>query len=95
MILCWKPGQKSPIHNHPNQGCIMKIIKGKLLEHKYEIDQLKFVNQNIYQKDDVSYIDNSHCVHKISNIYPEKAISLHCYSPGTFKATIYSSDCKK
>ena len=27
MILCWKPGQKSPIHNHPNQGCIMKIIK--------------------------------------------------------------------
>ena len=69
MILCWKSGQQSPIHNHPEQGCLMKIITGKLQENRYKIQDLNFVNQKIYKKNDVSYIDNSEFVHKISNIY--------------------------
>lgn len=31
MLLCWGPGQKSPIHNHPNSHCFMKTLKGRFM----------------------------------------------------------------
>ena len=27
LICCWKPGQESAFHGHPNQGCLVKILK--------------------------------------------------------------------
>lgn len=35
MLLCWGPGQKSPIHNHPNSHCFMKTLKGDVYEELY------------------------------------------------------------
>lgn len=89
MILCWAPGQKSPIHNHPNQGCIMKIIKGTLEEELFNINNMDSTI-NIHTKNKVTYIDNTEFIHKISNNSKKNVISLHCYSPSGFKATIYN-----
>jgi cysteine dioxygenase len=35
MILAWGPGQKSPIHDHNGSHCIMRILKGTLIESLY------------------------------------------------------------
>jgi cysteine dioxygenase len=35
MILCWTNGQESPIHDHSNSHCIMKVLEGELLETRY------------------------------------------------------------
>ena len=35
IIISWNYNQKSPIHNHPENGCLMKILKGSLTEEKY------------------------------------------------------------
>ena len=32
MVICWKPGQVSPIHNHANSSCWMGVARGELLE---------------------------------------------------------------
>jgi cysteine dioxygenase len=91
LVLCWDCGQKSPIHNHPEQGCIMRMLQGTLTEKKFSVDNLDEPTSELdFSDGNVSYIDNSLGVHLISNRHEtQKAISLHCYSPAVFQATIY------
>src|SRR5262245_29129232 len=28
LLLCWKSGQKSPIHNHKGSSCVVRVIQG-------------------------------------------------------------------
>lgn len=35
LILVWTPGKSSPIHDHANAHCVMKILKGELKETLY------------------------------------------------------------
>lgn len=35
LILVWTPGKGSPIHDHANAHCVMKILKGELKETLY------------------------------------------------------------
>ncbi|GAB1732273.1 hypothetical protein NU195Hw_g93t1 [Hortaea werneckii] len=35
LILVWTPGKGSPIHDHANAHCVMRILKGRLTETLY------------------------------------------------------------
>ena len=35
LLLVWTPGKGSPIHDHANAHCVMKILKGRLRETIY------------------------------------------------------------
>jgi cysteine dioxygenase len=35
MVLCWGPGQESPIHNHEGQDCWMAVLEGDIEEVRY------------------------------------------------------------
>ena len=35
LILVWTPGGSSPIHDHSNAHCVMKVLKGSLKETLY------------------------------------------------------------
>lgn len=39
MILAWGPGQRSPIHDHDGSHCIMRVLKGTLIETLYNKEQ--------------------------------------------------------
>jgi quercetin dioxygenase-like cupin family protein len=78
-LLCWKPLQETPKHPHPQNGCLMKILEGKLLEEKFiESDTIK----TVYKKGDVSYIKASES-HILKNL-DTYSVSLHIYSPSGF-----------
>lgn len=36
MILCWGPGHASPIHDHADAHCFMKLLSGSLEEVRYD-----------------------------------------------------------
>lgn len=82
LVISWLPGQKTPIHSHPENGCIMKVLKGQLCETKITQNDKKFINT--YCKNDTSYIHNSIGKHIISNDSDNLAVSLHIYSPPNF-----------
>ena len=87
LILTWLPGQESPIHGHPDNGCILKVLKGELNEEIYDnlqqnIDNVQSpINTNIHKNNSVSYMHNDKGYHKIKNNSAEIACSLHIYSP--------------
>ena len=89
-ILCWQPNQGSPIHNHPKQGCLMKILQGSLEEQRFDTDTLEPRSTTTHKLSSVGYIDDTVAYHIIKNTGSEPAISLHCYSPSTYNIKVYN-----
>ncbi|KAJ0170145.1 hypothetical protein K1T71_014073 [Dendrolimus kikuchii] len=74
MILCWGPGHASPIHDHANSHCFMKLLSGSLEEIRYEWpdtvqpEVMKVLNKNNQTEtnveqlnEDVTELDISSC----------------------------------
>lgn len=78
-LLCWKPLQKTVMHAHPENGCLMKILEGELNEEKHIGST---VLKNNYKKGDVSYTKTSE-LHTLRNMETD-SVSLHIYSPSGF-----------
>merc|ERR1712183_1222324 len=38
IVICWKDGQKSPIHNHAGSSCWMGCLEGKIEETYYHVN---------------------------------------------------------
>lgn len=37
-LMCWRDGQRSPIHDHRGSACGIHVVKGTLVEQCYEFD---------------------------------------------------------
>lgn len=83
ILICWDANCQTKIHNHPKNGCIMKILKGTLIEECFNEKNLNNIKCNTYYENDVSYIHDIMYLHKIINSN-QKSISLHIYSPPNF-----------
>jgi hypothetical protein len=75
----WNKNSITPVHNHPQNGCILKIISGKLQE---SIFNPNLISTNLLSTNQISYIDDSLGLHQIQAL--EDTISLHIYSPPNF-----------
>jgi predicted metal-dependent enzyme (double-stranded beta helix superfamily) len=81
------PGKGSPIHDHANAHCVMKILKGSLKESLYAASPVsgrgpRLVKETIYNSNEVTYIHDKIGLHKISNpSTTDVAVSLHLYTP--------------
>ncbi|KAK0112455.1 hypothetical protein ONS96_001694 [Cadophora gregata f. sp. sojae] len=91
LILVWTPGKGSPIHNHSNAHCLMKILRGELTETRYEFPKhgseteeeqsMKMIAERTYAENHVAYMSDDLGVHKVWNKSENLAVSLHLYTP--------------
>lgn len=87
LLLCWNPNIQSKIHDHPCESCILMPLSGTLKEERFSYDGESITDTKpfaikFYLKGQVSYMNNSLGLHRITN--PRKytnAISLHLYYP--------------
>lgn len=85
ILIKWKKFSNTPIHIHPEKGCIMKLLEGELMEEKYYLDQNdKFIkyHEDKILKGKTCYIHNILGAHRIYAL--EDSYSLHLYSPPGF-----------
>lgn len=74
----------SPIHDHGNAHCIMKILQGNLTESRYafptgdEEQPMELIQQTTHAENKVAYMADELGLHKIQNKGDDYAISLHC-----------------
>ena len=90
LIVVWNPGKGSPIHDHADAHCVMKILKGALKETQYHTPEQidgklpppEIMKETIYSENQVTYISDEIGLHKIANASDtEMAVSLHLYTP--------------
>lgn len=80
-LIIWKKGYSTNYHFHPKNGCILKVLKGQLVE-TIKSNSTEKEKEFIRNKNDTSYIDNTMGIHKVKAL--DESISLHIYSPPNF-----------
>lgn len=94
MIMCWKAGQRSSIHDHAGSLGGLKILSGELTESLFE----KAPNGMIKSLSSADYpvsatrVEETSLIHQISNLQNEnrQAISVHIYVPPLVRMNVYS-----
>jgi len=77
ILIKWEMGSETSIHEHPNNGCILKLLEGKLKEERY--DKFKKYKSSELTVNSVGYMHDNLGAHKITAL--EESYSLHLYSP--------------
>lgn len=94
MIMCWKAGQRSSIHDHAGSLGGLRILSGELTESLFE----KAPNGMIKSLSSADYptsstrVEETSLIHQISNLQSEnrQAISVHIYVPPLVRMNVYS-----
>ncbi|KAH6674791.1 RmlC-like cupin domain-containing protein [Halenospora varia] len=89
LLLVWTPGKESPVHDHADSHCLMKVLQGSLTETRFAIPQnpgldgpLVQTSRKNFESNQVTYMADSLGLHEISNpSQTEYAVSLHLYTP--------------
>jgi cysteine dioxygenase len=85
LLLCWGPGQKSPVHDHQGQNCWMACLAGTIDEVQYAFptgpaSPLRRGATRRCRPGDVAFIRDQIGLHDVGNVGAEPAASLHLYS---------------
>jgi len=85
LCICWKSGQRSPIHDHAQSTCGLKIMAGVATETVFETTecgQIKAVKSSDYHVGQVCSTQDSE-IHQVSNLQSVGSVlvTMHIYSP--------------
>jgi cysteine dioxygenase len=96
LVLCWRNGQRSPIHDHIGSSCGMRILQGVAAETTFEVapnGHVWAVGTKFHPAETVLGSQDTD-KHQISNLQAGNAdlVTLHIYSPpllwmGTYSLT--------
>jgi cysteine dioxygenase len=96
LVLCWRNGQRSPIHNHRGSNCGVKVLRGIATETLFR----KAPNGLIVPVSSRDLPTGHVCassdedVHQISNLQAGHAdlVTLHVYSPPLVRMDMFALD---
>ena len=94
LVLCWKNGQRSPIHDHAGSTCGVRILRGTATETVFEFAPHGHVWATHSRKHRPGSVIGSQDsdMHQISNLQAGDAdlVTLHVYSPPLMSMGTYS-----
>lgn len=99
LCLCWKSGQRSPIHDHAASVCGVKIIQGTGTETLYEKTPSGYIKpiQSVDYATGFVMASEDEDTHQVANLQElhDDLVTLHVYSPPLRSMKTYSIDSKK
>lgn len=94
LILCWKNGQRSPIHDHRGSACGVRVLRGVATETIYQRDSDGRLRPGTRSELPCGGVTGSFDsdIHEVSNLQPGDAdlVTLHVYSPPLLVMGTYS-----
>ncbi len=92
LVLCWKAGQRSHIHDHRDAVCGVRVVEGTATEIKYErgIDGLltETATGELPCGGVCASIDSD--IHVVANETDADLITLHVYTPPMKAFSVYN-----
>jgi cysteine dioxygenase len=96
LALCWKNGQRSPIHDHRGSSCAVRVLRGTATETLFEFAP----NGHVWATSSRQHVpgvvigSQDSDLHQVSNLQAGDAdlVTLHIYTPplmwmGTYSLT--------
>ena len=82
VVICFAGGQTSSVHDHQGSNCVIRVVRGKVLECLFEPDgdTLTMVEHHYLKPGDIGGLDGQQ-VHQLSNVDPGGTVLLNFYSP--------------
>lgn len=85
LVLCWKPGHHTSIHDHNGSYSVIRVLEGRMRETLYDYDPARGLREgesHTWGPGHVTVADIPD-IHRIGNAEGsgEDMITLHCYSP--------------
>ncbi|MEO9484340.1 MAG: cysteine dioxygenase family protein [Ekhidna sp.] len=95
LLVCWEKGQSSPIHDFNAQEAWVHPIEGMLREECFKInvddDRLEKVSNVLLGTDEFSYMKQVG-IHRYSNAYSARSVSLNIYRKPVTEWRVYDTD---
>jgi cysteine dioxygenase len=93
-LLCWKNGQRSPIHDHSGSSCVVRVLRGTLTETLFERapnGHVKATFSREFAEGSLTGSEDSD-IHQVSNLQAEDAdlVTLHVYAPPLNRMSTFS-----
>lgn len=94
LFLCWKSGQRSPIHDHAQSVCGLKVLTGIATETVFESSPsglLKACASRDHHAGKV-VVSRDSDIHQISNLQADGVdlVTMHIYAPALLSMKCYS-----
>jgi DMSO/TMAO reductase YedYZ molybdopterin-dependent catalytic subunit len=93
-VLCWKNGQRSPIHDHPGSSCGVRVLRGTATVTSFAFAPNGHVKaQGSQDHAPGSVLGNQDSdLHQVSNLQAGAAdlVTLHIYSPPLLRVGTWS-----
>lgn len=94
LVLCWRNGQRSPIHDHRGSSCGVRVLSGRALETVFT----RAHNRMIYAVRSREIVPGTVCatqdddIHQVSNLAEDGGdlVTLHVYSPPLLSMGTYT-----
>lgn len=96
LVLCWRSGQRSPIHDHSGSACVIHVVEGSATETIFEpspCGRLVPTHSHTAGAGSICASYDSD-IHQLANLEPpgRDLITLHVYSPPLARMRLYSLD---
>jgi cysteine dioxygenase len=94
VVIIWRPGQDTPIHDHVGSDCAFLILHGESTETIYELNSEGFafpISSRVYRPGEVCAAEEPD-IHRVSNDGDSELINLHVYTPPLHAFKIYDSN---
>ena len=106
LVLCWRPGQRTPIHDHNGSHGGVKVYRGIMWETTFTYDSLKGLKYKAARDYAPGAVTGSDVpdIHQLGNpdvsaqdlvtihVYAPPLGVLHTYKPGSAKIDLYSPE---
>jgi cysteine dioxygenase len=99
LVLCWKPGHESTIHDHAGSLNAIRVHRGELTSRLFVptagspvgTGPVELVAEERVQADGWTGVDRSG-VHQLANTSGEDLVTVHVYAPPLLELTVFSTD---
>jgi uncharacterized NAD(P)/FAD-binding protein YdhS/predicted metal-dependent enzyme (double-stranded beta helix superfamily) len=101
ILVCWQPGQFSPIHDHGDSLNVTRVYQGRLTSrtfarHDCATEKLSafLVEEKYLQKDEVIGVDRDR-IHQLANTSEQNLVTLNVYVQPIQQMRVYHSTSKQ
>ena len=106
LVLCWRPGHRTPIHDHNGSHGGVCVFEGRLWETIFKYDDTRGLEYETAREHSAGSVTGSDIpdIHQLGNpdvseqnlvtihVYAPPLGVLHTYKPGSVKIDLYVPD---